>query len=259
MSHDLYTRTLRDNRRVLLAWTAATAALATMYSAFYPQISADSMAGVPEAMRGFGLDDASSAAGYLQGPVFGLLVPLLVTFYGAATGARMTSGDEETGYLDLLLAHPIGRTRLVFQRFAALVTGALGIAVVVLLALLAIRGAAGLGGIGIGQLAAQCLQVALLGITFGAVATALGAVTGRSRAVVFGTTAGLGVLTYALNGFALQLGADRLRFLTPYHYYIGAEPLKNGLALADTGVLLAVTAILIGAGVWRFGRRDIAA
>lgn len=44
-----------------------------MYAGFYPQITADAAESVPEAMRGFGFEDPASAAGYLQGAVFGLL------------------------------------------------------------------------------------------------------------------------------------------------------------------------------------------
>lgn len=99
----MFTKTLYDNRRIFAVWALATGLLAMMYASFYPQISADSMANVPEAMRGFGFEDNASAAGYLQGAVFGLLVPLLVTFYGAATGARMISADEDSGYLDMPL------------------------------------------------------------------------------------------------------------------------------------------------------------
>ncbi|XVQ07381.1 ABC transporter permease subunit [Spirillospora sp. CA-255316] len=121
----MFTKTLFDNRRIFTVWAAATGLLAMMYAGFYPQITADTASSVPEAMRGFGFDDMTAAAGYLQGAVFGLLVPLLATFYGAATGARIISADEESGYLDLLLAHPIGRTRLLLHRFTALATGAL--------------------------------------------------------------------------------------------------------------------------------------
>lgn len=254
----LFAKTLFDNRRVLIAWALATGLLAMMYAAFYPQISADSLASVPEAMRGFGLDDATSAAGYLQGAVFGLLVPLLVVFYGAATGARMISADEESGYLDLLLAHPLGRVRLLLHRFAALAAGAVLISAAVLAAMLAVRTSAKLDSITIGGFAAQTVNLALLAILFGALATAIGAATGKGRATVFGVTAGLGVAAYALRGFAPQVGADWLRHLTPFDYYIGGEPLKNGFQPADAAVLAAVTIVLIAAGAWRFTRRDVA-
>jgi ABC-2 type transport system permease protein len=257
-TRSLYAKTLYDNRRVFAVWALATGLLAMFYASFYTQITQESMASVPEAMEGFGLADASTAAGYLQGAVFGLLVPLLATFYGAATGARMISSDEESGYLDLLLAHPIGRTRLLLHRFAALATGAAVIAAVVLAALLAVRSSAGLDGVSAGEFAAQILNLALLAILFGALATGIGAATGKGRATVFGITAGLGVAAYALHGFAPQIGADWLRNLTPFHYYIGGEPLKNGLQTVDAMVLAIAALVFLAAGAWRLGRRDIA-
>jgi ABC-2 type transport system permease protein len=253
----MFTKTLWDNRRIFTVWAVATGLLAAMYAGFYPQITEDTMASVPEAMRGFGFDSAATAAGYLNGAVFGLLVPLLATFYGAATGARIICVDEETGYLDLLLAHPIGRTRLLLHRFTALVTGALLIAATVLAAMLAVRDSAHLETISAGNFAAQALNTALLATLFGALATALGAATGWSRGIVFGITAGLGILTYAVHGFAPQIGADSLRYLTPYHYYIDSDPLTNGLDLLHTAVLAAATATLAAAGAWRFRARDL--
>ncbi|GAB3971455.1 hypothetical protein GCM10029978_046670 [Actinoallomurus acanthiterrae] len=253
----MYTKTLFDNRRIFTVWALATGLLAMMYASFYPQISADSMAKVPQAMRGFGLHDTSTAAGYLQGAVFGLLLPLLATFYGAATGARMISSDEESGYLDLLLAHPISRTRLLLHRFTALATGAVIIATAVLAAMLAVRTSADLDSVTIGAFTAQTLNLALLAILFGALATGIGAATGKNRATVFGITAGLGVATYALHGFAPQIGADWLRYLTPFHYYIGGEPLKNGFQVADIVVLAGAAVVFVAAGNWRFGHRDL--
>ncbi|MEV5576764.1 hypothetical protein AB0L06_42635 [Spirillospora sp. NPDC052269] len=63
---------------------------------------------------------------------------------------------------------------------------------------------------------------------FGALGTALGAATGQPRATVFGITAGVGVASYALNGFAPQIGADALRYATPFHYYIGTHLMTSG-------------------------------
>lgn len=256
-SGSMYAKTLYDNRRVFAVWAIATGLLAMIYASFYPQVTADTMANLPEAMRGFGFDDATTAAGYLQGAVFGLLVPLLVAFYGAATGARMISADEDSGYLDLLLAHPISRTHLLLHRYAALATGAILIATAALVAVLAVRGSADLDTISVGNFAAQAVNLALLGLLFGAVATGIGAATGTSRGTVFGLTAGVGVLTYALHGFAPQIGADALRYLTPYHYYIGGQPLRHGLQIADATVLAAFTVLLVAAGAWRLNRRDL--
>lgn len=255
----VYRRTLWDDRRVLTAWAVATGLLALAYASFYPQLAGGAVPNVPSALEGFGLAGVNSAAAYLQGAVFGLLVPLLITFYGAATGARAISGDEESGYLDLLLAHPLGRTRLLLQRFAALATGAVLITAVVWAALLAVRGPAELTSVTVGGFTAQAVHLALLGILFGALATGIGAATGARRAVVFGVTAGVGVLAYALNGFAPQIGADWPRVISPYHYYIGGHPLTEGVVAGDAGVLAGAAVVLLAAGAWRFRRRDLAA
>jgi len=96
---NVFTKTLRDHRRALVAWALGTAAVAAMYASFYPQITggamADMVANFPQALRdAFRLDDMSSAAGYLQSTTFGLLVPLLIMIYGIATGTRTPGGDQ---------------------------------------------------------------------------------------------------------------------------------------------------------------------
>jgi ABC-2 type transport system permease protein len=80
----------------------------------------------------------------------------------SVTANRSTAADEETGYLDLLLAHPVSRTRFVLQRFAALATGAFALAAGIFLAMLVIRPGAQLTDVSPGQFAAQCFQLTLL-------------------------------------------------------------------------------------------------
>ncbi|MEV3964534.1 ABC transporter permease subunit [Nocardia sp. NPDC050193] len=261
MLPELYTRTLADNRRALLAWSSGIALVGSMYAAFYPQVSeggvADTVANYPEALReALRMQDMGSAAGYLGSTVFGLLLPLLVTAFGITFGARLIAGDEETGYLDLLLAHPLGRISLALQRFAVLATGAAAIALLVFAAMMAIRSGADLDTVGIAGFAGQCVHLALLGTTFGALALGLGAAMG-TRGPALGVAAGIGVLTYVAGNLAGVIGADRLKYLSPFHYYIGGEPLRHGLRPGDVAVLLALTLVLLVLGIWRFDRRDL--
>jgi ABC-2 type transport system permease protein len=258
---NVLTKTLSDDRRVLTGWTVGATLAAVIYAGFYPQISggqmAEAVAGYPEAMReAFRLDDLNSAAGYLGSSVFGLILPLIAMFYGAVTGARAVAGDEESGRLDLILAHPVSRTRLVLQRFAALSAGACIIAFAIFAGMLAIRGSAQLAEVTVAGFAAQCLHLALLAIVFGALAIGIGAAIGK-RAVVLTVTAVIGVITYALYSLAGQLGIDGGKLLSPFHYYIGGEPLKNGLQWADATVLLTIALVLVTAGITGFNRRDL--
>ncbi|HEX6339909.1 ABC transporter permease subunit [Umezawaea sp.] len=258
---NVFTKTVRDGRRALSAWALGTAAVAAMYASFYPQLAGGAMTDVlatfPQALRdAFRLDDISSAAGYLQSTTFGLLVPLLITMYGIATGTRALAGDEEAGHLDVLITHPVSRTRLLVHRFAALATGATVIAGVVFAVMLAIRSGARLDTVLIGGFAGQCLNAALLAMTFGALAIALGA-AGAGRGLVLGVSAGIGVLAYAANTFGAQLGVGWARDLSPFHHYLGGEPLRNGVQWVDAGILAAMTAVLLAVGVWSFNRRDL--
>ncbi|WP_198944242.1 ABC transporter permease subunit [Streptomyces sp. CB03234] len=198
----------------------------------------------------------ATAAGYLHAGVFGVILPLLATVYGVVVGSRAIATEEESGQLDLLLAHPLTRARLAWQRFAALAAGAAVVFLLVWPALLAIRDSAQLTSITPTEFLAQCLNLALLAITFGALALGIGAAGGR-RAVVLATGAAIGVLAYTANTFAAQLGADWIAYLSPFHYYIGGEPLKNGFQWADATVLAAGAAVIVSASILRFNRRDL--
>ncbi len=44
----------------------------------------------------------------------------------------------------------------------------------------------------------------------------------------------------------------------PFYYYIGADPLTNGLNLAHAGVLIGITAALLAMAIVTFERRDLA-
>ncbi|PRX51276.1 ABC-2 type transport system permease protein [Prauserella shujinwangii] len=257
----IFARAVRDQRRSLPAWAAATAALGALYASFYPQLAdgamADMMADFPGPLRdAFRLDDLSSAAGYLGSSIFGLLLPLLMVVYAIATGTRAIAGDEEDGLLDVPLAHPVARTRLLGQRFAALATGTAVIAATVFLAMLAVRGAAELESVSVAEFAAQCLNLALLGCCFGALAVGLGGALGRRTPVLAGTAA-VAVVTYVFDRFSGQLGADWLRHLSPFHHYLGGEPLRTGFQWADAGILLGASLVPLAAGAARFANRDL--
>jgi ABC-2 type transport system permease protein len=67
---------------------------------------------------------------------------VLLIIFTTGIGARAIAGEEESGRLDLLLAYPVSRTRVVVQRFAALVVATLLVGGAMLLVLLALSGPA---------------------------------------------------------------------------------------------------------------------
>jgi ABC-2 type transport system permease protein len=263
MLRNVFTKTLWDARRSLLGWALAISAVAAMYAAFWPTVNTPEMQqalrNYPEGvLQAFNYDDLTSAAGYLGSSVYGLLVPLLVAVFAIAYGTQAVAGDEEAGTLDLLLAHPVGRTRLALQRFAALAAALVLVGALLWLAMLAIAGPAELEGVTAAELAATTTQLVLFGACLGALAFAVGAATGR-KTLALGASAGVAVLAYLANGVFPQVqGLEWTRDLSPWHWYLGGEPLKNGLQTSDALLLLAVTAVLVAAGTWVFNHRDVA-
>lgn len=68
----------------------------------------------------------------------------------------------------------------------------------------------------------------------------------------------MAVATYVANVLAAQVGALRwLRLLSSFHYSSDGEPLRNGLQLGDSTVLVAVTVVLAAVSIWTFNRRDV--
>jgi len=263
MLRNVFTKTLWDARRSLLGWTVAISAVAMMYAAFWPTVNTPQMqqalSNYPQGvLEAFNYNDLTSPAGYLASSVYGLLIPLLVAVFAIAQGTRAVAGDEEAGTLDLPLAHPVSRTRLALQRFAALGAALVLVGAVLWLAMLAIAGPAELEGITAAEFAAATIQLALFGACLGALAFAVGAATGR-KALALGVSAGAAVLAYLANGVFPQVqGLQWTREVSPWHWYLGGEPLTNGLQTGDALLLLAVTAVLVAAGTLGFNRRDVA-
>lgn len=263
MLRNVFTKTLWDSRRSVMAWALAIASTAAMYAAFWPTMDTPSMRNAMQSYPKSVLDamnynDLTSPAGYVGSSVYGLLIALLVAVFSIGTCTRAVAGDEEAGTLDLLLAHPVSRTGVTISRFIAFLAALIGIGVVLWLAMLAISGPAKLDGITPGNFAAATLQLVLFGAWFGGLAFAVGAATG-SRVAALSASSATAVVAYLANGVFPQLsGLEWTRNVSPWHWYLGGEPLRNGVQVGDSLLLLTTIVVLVAAGVWGFNRRDIA-
>jgi beta-exotoxin I transport system permease protein len=198
--------------------------------------------------------DFASISGWLNTEIASVYGPLVVAGSAIAAAAATIAGEEERRILALVLAHPVARTRLLLAKGAAIALLVAGLGVACWLGLLLSVALAG-GGIGAGKLAALALHLAFLGLAFGALALALGGVTGR-RAVAAGGSAAVAVAMYLVNGLA-PVVADWLQYLTLFHYYEGGEPLRNGVDAGHLVVLAAVTAVLLAVAAAGFRDRDL--
>jgi ABC-2 type transport system permease protein len=261
MRAEVLFKTLRDWRRSLAGWIVGIAAVGCLYAAFYPTINTPEMIQALEAypdglLDALGFTDVTTAAGYLGSTSFGILGPVLVLIFAAALGGGAIAGEEESGRLDLTLAHPVSRWSVLIQRFSAIVVAMLVAGSVLGASLLAISGPAQLD-VSAGNLLAASLQLACFGVCFGGLALGVGAATGR-RAAVNGVMAVVGVAGYFANNLAGTIeGLEWSRSLSPFFYLSVGAPLRNGLQLDDTLVLVAAALVLVALGGLRFDRRDL--
>ncbi len=234
--------------------------MAVLMPIFYnllPEGTSEFFAELPESLVAMiGGVDMSTPQGYLQGEVFSITVPIALIVLTATVGAKALAGEEEARTMGLLLANAVPRYRVVLDKALALVllstvVGVMTFAGSVLGVLLA-----GLD-VSISNLAATCVLVTLLGLVFGAVAMAVSAATGQVRWAT-GAAALAGLTAYVLQSFLpLSPRYEAWAVLSPFHFYLGSDPLTNGMPWGDATVLLALTAGLVALTIPLFNRRDL--
>jgi ABC-2 type transport system permease protein len=260
----VFWKSIKDNRRGYLGWALALTAVAAMYSSFWPTIGKNpemtkALDGYPQGLKeAFHLQDLSQPENYLSSSVFGLLVPILLAVFAIAAGTKAIAGDEEAGTLDLVLAHPVSRARLALQRLLAVGAALLFITGLMWLAVSGLRGPSQFTEVSVDKILAVCLQLALFGLFFAALTYAIGAWTGR-KAAAMGTGAAVAVLGYLADSFLPQInGLKWTEKVSPFEWYLGNDPLRNGISGTSVLIFAALSAVLIGLGTWRFSQRDIA-
>lgn len=198
----------------------------------------------------------STPEGWYQSETLGLMAPIAVILVATAVAGRAVAGEERDSTMGLLLANPISRTRVLWEKTVVM----LGYVAVVAVATAAgIAGGSLLGGLGIdlGNIAAAGVVLVLLGWVFGGLALLLGAATGNARIATSGT-AGAALALYVVDAFAaLNPDLEGVAVISPFEYYSGSLPLFNGMPWGDAAVLLVLAVVLVGAAFPLFERRDL--
>jgi ABC-2 type transport system permease protein len=267
MRRNVFLKTLADARRALFWWSAGLVGMVTLMVAVFPTVRDNPelttlVEDYPEALRAFiafgGDVDYTSGAGYLGSELFSFMVPLLLLVAAIGAGARATAGEEEAGTLDLLLANPLSRRRLVTEKIAALAGEIAALGFVLWIALLVGVEIVGMD-VSAFHLAAATTSASLLAIAFGVVALLIGAVSGR-RGVAIGVTAAGGVAAYLVSSLASLVGAlEPAQKLSPYYHYVASDPLRRGLELGHVAFLVGLALLAAIAALVAFERRDLAA
>lgn len=264
MAAEILERSWADRRRSTIGWVLGVAAYTIVNVAVFPQVKNQSglndlMKDYPPALMAMmGIDansiDLTSSIGYLSSQM-SLIGPLLFVMVGVAFGAATLAGEEEGGTLALILSYPVRRLRVVVEKGTALV--AVVVAVGIGLALAIVAGRLFELEIPLGGLIAFCVSLVLLGVLFGLMAMVIGSATG-SKALSTGVTAGVAGATYLISSLSpVVSGLRPLRWISPFWYATGSNPLANGLVVRDVVVLVGLALVALTLAAVLFGRRDL--
>lgn len=261
MLANVFLKTLRDQRRGFVGWSIGLVVLVLLEAALWPTVRGmgnlqEFIAGYPEALRElFKIDQFATGAGFLNGELYSLVLPILFLVYGIGRGARSIAGEEETGTLEVLLTTRVSPVSLVLHRAAALAVAVLGLGAVLFVAVMAFSPVFGLG-IGAGDAATGSVAMVLLGIEFGFLALAVSAVTGR-HVVATAVAAALAVASYVL--YAAGGLVDSVRpwqDVSPFYQALDGGPLGAGFPLSYLWMPVAAM-VFVAAALPVFDRRDI--
>jgi ABC-2 type transport system permease protein len=254
-----------DRRRSRLGWAIGLVLYVAMMLAVWPSLEgsesfADVAAEYPDAMKAlFGgaetFDAITTPEGFLNSYVFAFMLPLLLVTMAVGLGAALIGGEEEDGLLDLVLAHPVARHRVVLER-ALVMSAQVLVATAVVAAVVVVGGPVVELDVSVSGLAAATVGSALYGAVAGLVALLAGAATGR-RGAGLAVGAVVALAGYVASTLAeLATWAEPLRYLSPLHHATAGNPLQNGMP-ANYLILGAAAVVLLAVTVWIFERRDL--
>ena len=262
MLRSIFLKTLRDYRVAILGWgigmglvvispMASVAALVTTPQAREQLVSlAASFAWNADPVK------VDTIGGYATFKI-GFFVFLLAV-WPLLAGSRMLRGEEDRGSMDVLLSLPRPRLNVALEKLAAMLTALFAMGV--LIGLLAYAGGSKFGAdFGLGGGLLYGLNLALICAVFGCLALLISQFT-QEQGTAAGVTAGLLLVFIVLDMVHRVIpNSEWISRLSPIYYYNLSKPLIPSYGTNAGAMLfeLALVALLSGAAIWLFVRRDV--
>ena len=253
---------LKQGKIAFSIWTASIAFLLVVCVFLFPDIKGemesvgDIFASMGSFTDAFGMDrlNFGTLIGFYAiecGNVLGLGG----AFFASLIAVSALSKEEKDKTAEFLLVHPISRTRVITEKFIAVM-----IQIVVMNGI--IFGLALLSMVFIGEeipmkevllmhLAYFLLQIELAGICFG--------ISAYSKRGSMGIGLGLAIMMYFLNLIAnMTESAEVLKYITPFAYCDGADIVENGtldMTLVAIGMCLTICGVAVAYA--KYTKKDI--
>ena len=258
----IFRYTLRRFRGQILGWGIALALLGVLLISMYDSFAgeqeqfAELLKIYPAEITAF-MGDISAMAtpeGWVSLEFFSYM-PLILGIFAVLMGSGLLVSHEESGTLDLIMAHPVSRTALFMGRLLAFVTATVAILVVCWLGLVIPMNWSSMD-IGWGRMWLPLLSLLAELLLFGTMSLLLSMVLPSRRLAA--TAAGLLlVASFFITGLAkINEKLEPIARLSPLNYHQAQDAFHalNGAWLAG---LLGSAVVFAVLAWWRFQRRDI--
>jgi beta-exotoxin I transport system permease protein len=261
MRTDIARLDLANRRRSLTGYCLGMAVYALVVVAMYPAfktstsldklIQADSTAAALFGVTG----RISSSGGWLNGNIYANFFPLILLLLTIGYGAASLAGQDEDGTLSLLAVLPIRRTAIVVQKTAAMALQAAALTVTV--AVLVVIGRSFQLDVTVANIASISAAIFLMGLDFGLVAMAAGALTGKRGAAV-GTGTALAAASYLVSSLAPVASWIRPgRYASLFYWSVGNSQITHGVTPGDYAILIITGLCALAAAMIAFRRLDL--
>jgi ABC-2 type transport system permease protein len=262
-----FLETLKQQWRGTLFWGIALGAMAWLVLAFIPDMEAvkryeELLKTLPPAILqafGFNPEQQLTPESFLGSFLFTRFL-LLIGVYGVLAGLDITINEEDNGIMEVVLALPVSRTRLLVERFAAFALLTLGL-VGMMYAGIFIGTRSSTLELNMGRLFEATLAIAPVVWVIIAVTMLLGVVI-RRKVIVIGVAAGVVLSSYfldALGGAVTDSILNNLRWFSFFAYADTNNVLRDGISLATLSIPVAIVAVLLAGTVMMWQRRDLSA
>lgn len=259
----IFLKTYFDYLKPLLFWSIGLFLMVQMYLSFYPSLADNpellqSLNAMPDAFKELvgSFSEFGTPEGYAQAEFFSITLPLLLSIVGISLGSGLINKEETSGTIELLLARPVSRGRILAEKALAML-----MILLKMVAVLAISFAVGMAIIDFplhfGYLLAALLAVYLVAAVFGMAALAMTTIW-ASRGLAISVVSLLYFLSYVVSSFAGSIEFfDAIKQFSIFNYYQTEEMLKTGPVWADFVVPVVAVAVLFGIAWFAFRKRDL--
>lgn len=256
----IITKTLYDKKSFMIGWSIGAAFMAALTIAFFPAIKdqiGTLFANIPKALEGLTgtAEDYKTITGYVAAGVLDLRMPMITLVMGVILGIGIGVQEESTERLYQLLVLPLSRTKIVLQKWLAM-----------LVVIAVVHAALFVGSLAVITIIGESISLAALlaGTVMCYLITAAGASMSLGIGLAFGrkglaTALASGYLlgSYVLTSLAAQVDwLKQVDYVSIFHYYKAADAVKTGLNMGHVTFMILFSVAMLAIGVFFFRTRD---